>query len=309
MSSDVPRSIVVVVGPTGVGKTDVAFHLATQLGGEIVSADSRLVYRTMDIGTAKPDAAMRREVPHHMIDLVDPDRQYTSKDYERAARAAIEDILKRGKVPVVAGGTGLYVKALFHGIFDGPGANPELRRHLQDLGRREGGQSLWRRLSRVDPDKARVTDPRNLARVIRALEVFETTGEPMSVLERAATPFAVPFATIGLVRDRGDLYARIEQRVDCMIEAGLVDEVRGLVGRGYAESPVVKKTLGYGEILQYLRGDIPLTAATALIKKNTRHFAKRQLTWFRKDPATRWMDVTARSDYEAVAAEAGDLSG
>jgi tRNA dimethylallyltransferase len=296
-------TVLVLVGPTGVGKTDVAFHAARSLGGEIVSADSRLVYQFMDIGTAKPDRAMRQAVPHHMIDTVTPDQQYTSKAYEREARRVVGALLEQGSPPVVVGGTGLYVRALLKGIFDGPAGSEAIRKRLEDTAEREGREALWRRLRDVDPDKAVQINPNNLARVIRALEVHELAGRTMSDLEKRTRPLGAPYVKIGLRRQRGDLYARIDRRVDRMLEEGLVEEVRRLVEMGYGQAPVVRNTLGYRETLLHLEGEIALDLMADLIKKNTRNFAKRQMTWFGREPDTTWLDVTGRSDSEAIAGE------
>jgi tRNA dimethylallyltransferase len=257
----------------------------------------------MDIGTAKPDLGMRAQVPHHLIDLVEPDRQYTSKQYERDARDAISGIVARGKLPLVVGGTGLYVRALLAGIFEGPAADPAVRSRLLETARSRGKAYLWQQLAAVDPEKAARTDPRNLSRVVRALEVFEATGEPMSRLERGRSPLGLPAVKIGLSRARPDLDSLIDRRVDHMLKAGFVDEVRRLVARGYGEAPVVKASLGYREMLCHLRGDISLGEATALIKRNTRSFAKRQMTWFRKEPDVVWLDVTGRRDADEIAVE------
>ena len=296
-------TLLVVVGPTAVGKTDISVHVARRLGGEIVSADSRLVYRLMDIGTAKPDAKTRAEIPHHMIDVAFPDRQYTAKEYEVEARKVIGEILGRKRVPIVVGGTGLYVRALLKGIFEGPSADKALRASLEDAARRDGPEVLWRKLAEVDPEKARQIGPANVQRIIRALEVFDLTGSPMSSLEKKSEPFGLPSIKIGLMRKRPDLYQRIEQRVDRMVELGLLDEVRGLVGRGYGQSAVVRNSLGYREVMLYLEGAIPLHEAVRLMKRSTRNFAKRQMTWFAREPDVAWIDPTGREDHETVAGE------
>jgi len=295
------KSMLVILGPTGVGKTDIAFQVARRLRGEIVSADSRLVYRRMDIGTAKPDPAMRREIPHHMIDLVEPDRQFSAKDFEREARRVVGEVLDRGHVPVVVGGTGLYVRALLRGIFDGPAADKSLRASLEEEARRCGPAELWQKLKRVDPDKASRTDPANVIRVIRALEVFALAGKPMSSLEREALPIDVPSVQIGLRRSRAELGERIDRRVDQMIRSGFVDEVKSLAAAGYGGSRVVRHTLGYKEILLHLEDAVAMDDAIALIKRNTRRFAKRQMTWFEREPEVKWIDLAGLEDAEAAA--------
>jgi tRNA dimethylallyltransferase len=292
--------VLVLVGPTAVGKTEVALGAARRLGAEIVSADSRQVYRHMDIGTAKPDAAMRREIPHHLVDIVDPDTQYTAKDFERDARKAIGGILGRGRRALVVGGTGLYVRALLQGIFDGPAADGAIRLRLQQVAHREGKQALWQMLERIDPAKARAIDPNNLARVIRAIEIHEVTGRAMSELEQGATPLGLPCLKVGLRRDRADLGKAIDLRVDRMFASGLVGEVRRLTEMGYSGSAVVRKTLGYKEVLQHLEGETSLAEATALIKKNTRSFAKRQMTWFGAEQDIRWLDTAETSSVEST---------
>jgi len=297
------QSVLIVLGPTGVGKTEVGFQLALLVGGEIISADSRLVYRGMDIGTAKPSSRMRDEVPHHLIDVIDPDREYTCKMFEEQARRAVDDIIGRGKTPVVVGGTGLYVRALTDGIFEGPGRDEALRARLEAEAESKGRRHLWERLEAVDPEKARVIDPENLVRVIRALEVYELAGRPMSELEKAAEPLGVPYLKVGLIRAREELYRAIDHRVDAMLEAGLVEEVKRLVEQGYGDAPAVRDSLGYQEVLRYLDGSTTYVEAVCLMKRNTRHFAKRQMTWFRKEKDVAWIDITARTDYPQIAQE------
>ena len=293
--------VLIVVGPTGVGKTEVGFHLARLTEGEIVSADSRLVYRGMDIGTAKPPKRMRDEVAHHLIDIVDPDDEYTCKMFEQDARGAVRDILKRGKTPVVVGGTGLYVRALTDGIFEGPGRDEALRAGLEAEAGARGKLSLWERLQAVDPVKARTIDPENLIRVIRALEVYELTGKPMSELEQSVEPLGIPYVKMGLARAREELYRFIDTRVETMLEAGLVEEVKQLVEEGFGKASVLRDSLGYQEVLAYLEGSLTYIEAVHLIKRNTRRFAKRQMTWFRKDKDIIWWDITGRTDFPQVA--------
>lgn len=296
-------TLLVVVGPTAVGKTDISLRLARSLDGEIVSADSRLVYRRMDIGTAKPDRETRAVVAHHMIDITEPDRQYTAKHYEVEARKVIGEIVGRRHAPIVVGGTGLYVRALLRGIFEGPSRDAALRARLEDTALREGPEVLWRKLAEVDAEKARQTSPANLPRMIRALEVFELTGVPMSSLEKDAKPLAMPSVMIGLRRSRLDLYKRIDQRVDRMMELGFLDEVRDLIERGLDQCPVVRNSLGYREAVLHLEGRIGLEETVRTIKKNTRNFSKRQMTWFNREPSLTWLDVTGRDDYQSVAAD------
>jgi tRNA dimethylallyltransferase len=295
------QTVLIVVGPTGVGKTEVGFYLALAVGGEIISADSRLVYRGMDIGTAKPSRRMRDEVAHHLIDIVDPGDEYTCKMFEEDARQAVHDILARGKTPVVVGGTGLYVRALTDGIFEGPGRDDELRARLMAEARDKGARDLWERLHTLDPGKARGIDPENVVRVVRALEVYYLTGRPMSELEKTARPLEVPFAKVALTRAREELYGIIDRRVEAMLEAGLVEEVKRLVDQGYRDAPAVHDSLGYQEVLRYLDGAITYAEAVRLIKRNTRRFAKRQMTWFRKEEDIKWVDITGRTDFPEIA--------
>ncbi len=291
----------IVVGPTGVGKTAIGHELAKAIRGEIVSADSRLVYRMMDIGTAKPTKQMQREVPYHLIDIADPDEIYTCKRFEAEARSAIEDILIRDKFPIVVGGSGLYVRALTRGIFDGPEAQPAIRERLWREARKRGGNWLWRRLKEVDPIKAQEIDPGNIVRVIRALEVHEVTGRPMSELEKTRNTFGLRYLKVGLNRNRRELYSLIDVRVDEMVREGLLAEVKALVEKGYGDSQALRRSLGYREMLEHLEGKISFETAIRLIKRNTRRFAKRQLTWFRREEDIRWLDITGENHPKAVA--------
>jgi tRNA dimethylallyltransferase len=292
----------VLVGATGTGKSDVAFHLAKEyLPGEIVSADSRLVYRHMDIATAKPSPEMIADVPHHMIDIVDPDARYTCKEFQTDARGVIHDILQRGLTPIVVGGSGLYVRALTDGVFDGPAANDEVRESLTREAETRGSRHLWGKLREVDPEKAAKIDPENAVRIIRALEVYEITGERMSDLEKNTEPLDVPFAKIGLRRQTGDLYRRIGMRVDLMMEKGLLGETGALMDAGYGGCRAVRNTLGYRELLNHLEGKTALADAVDLIKLHTRRFAKRQGTWFNREKDIRWIDIKPDTRIAAIA--------
>ena len=280
------------MGPTAVGKSELGLRLAEEFGGEIVSADSRQIYRGLDIGTAKPTAEERRRVPHHLLDVVDPDEVLTLAQYQELAYAAIDDILARSKVPFLVGGTGLYIKAVVEGwSIPRVPPNEKLREELYRLAELEGPEALHARLREVDPAAAARIDPRNVRRVVRALEVYAETGRPISELQRRSPP---PYRTlqIGLTMEREELYRRIDARVERMIERGLVEEVRGLIERGYGLDLPAMSGLGYREIGLYLRGEIGLEEAIRLIKRNTRRFVRHQYNWFRlDDPDIHWFDA------------------
>ncbi len=284
--------MVVIVGPTAVGKTRLALRLAGGLGAEIVSADSRQVYRGMDIGTDKPTAEERQRVPHHLVDIVDPDEEFTLARYQDIAYAAIDDMLTRDRVPLLVGGTGLYIKAVVEG-WSIPRVRPNeaLRAELYREAEVEGGMALHDRLRQVDPVAAEKIDWRNVRRVIRALEVYLETGRPISELQRRKPP---PYRVlqIGLTMERAALYQRIDQRVDRMIERGLVEEVRGLVEQGYGYELPAMSGLGYRQVGCYLRGEISLEEAIRLIKRDTRRFVRQQYDWFRlDDEGIHWFQV------------------
>lgn len=275
--------LVVIVGPTAVGKTGLALRLAEDLRAEIVSADSRQVYRGMDIGTDKPTAEERQRVPHHLVDIVDPDEEFTLAQYQDMAYAAIGHVLTRGRVPLLVGGTGLYIKAVVEG-WDIPRVRPNeaLRTELYREAEVKGGMALHARLRQVDPAAAEKIDPRNVRRVIRALEVYLETGRPISELQRRKpSPYRV--LQIGLTMERAVLYQRIDQRIDRMIERGLVEEVRKLGEQGYGYDLPAMSGLGYRQIGCYLRGEISLEEAVRLIKRDTRRFVRQQYNWFRLD--------------------------
>lgn len=284
--------LIVIVGPTGVGKTAVGVWLAREVGGEIVSADSRQIYRGMDIGTAKPTPEEQAQVRHHLIDVVDPDQTLTLAEYQELARAAIEDIQSRGRVAFLVGGTGLYVRAVVEGwTVPHVPPNPVLRQVLLERAEREGAQSLYNELQAVDPAAAARIDPRNVRRVIRALEVYHGTGEAPSRLQgRRPPPYAVLW--IGLTMERAALYARVDARIEAMIAAGWIDEVRDLLARGCSLDLPAMSALGYREIGAYLRGETSLEEAVALIKRHTRRFIRHQYAWFSPDdPRLHWFDM------------------
>ena len=295
--------LIVIVGPTAVGKTRLAVRLCKELEGEIVSADSRQVYRYMDIGTAKPSEEERRRVPHHLIDIVDPDEGFTLVQYQDLAYRAIDGVIRRGKVPFLVGGTGLYIKAVTEG-FTIPRVkpDPELRRRLHREAAERGSDALYARLQTVDHLAAAKIAPHNLRRVIRALEVYEETGAPISHWQRKEPP---PYRIlwIGLTMPRAELYRRIDRRVDRMIEQGLEDEVKSLVEKGYNYDLPSMSGLGYCQIGMYLRGEVELEEAVRLIKRDTRRFVRHQYNWFRlDDERIHWFDATSEP-YDEIKAK------
>jgi len=282
--------LVVVLGPTAVGKSRVAVDLALRFGGEIVSGDSIQVYRGFDIGTDKPGPEVRRGVPHHLIDIVGPEAQYTAADFVRDALAAADGIAARGRLPIVAGGTGLYLKALLEGLFPGPGRDPALRTALETEAREKGLEVLFRRLEAVDPEYARKVRDRDRVRIVRALEVHAATGRPISdhFRDTRSPVEGRRVIRVGLRLDRAALVRRIDERVDRMFARGLVDEVRGLLARGVPRSAPPFKALGYRHVLRLLGGEIGREDAVELTKIDTRQYAKRQMTWFRKMENVAW---------------------
>jgi len=275
-----PR-LVVIVGPTGAGKTRLSLALAERVGGEVVSADSQQVYLGMDIGTGKVTGDERARVPHHLIDVVRPDEEMTAARFIELADAAIADVAARGKPVIVCGGTGLYVRALLLGLFEGPPASPELRAELGKL----GTAALHAELLRVDPQAAAKIDRNDAKRMIRALEVFRLTGEPMSAHQarhdHRALPPRYPVRLVGLAPEREALYAAIDRRVDQMIEAGLEAEVAALRECGYVPPLRSQQAIGYAELHEAAAGTLERARAIELIKRNSRHYARRQLSWYR----------------------------
>jgi tRNA dimethylallyltransferase len=292
-ASGTGRSLLVIVGPTAVGKTALSLYLAEALAGEIISADSRLFYRGMDVGTAKPTPEERARVPHHLIDVADPDETVGLAEFQEQAQAAIASVQSQGKLPLLVGGTGQYVRAVVEG-WQIPRVPPDLdlRASLETRAEREGAGALHARLAELDPVAAEHIDPRNVRRVIRALEVCLTTGQPISEQQRKRPP-AYPILQIGLTRTRPDLYARADRRVEAMMEAGLVDEVRRLVDAGFDWDLPAMSGLGYVQFRPYFEGRASLEEVAAEIKRATRRFIRQQYNWFRlSDPAIRWFDAS-----------------
>jgi tRNA dimethylallyltransferase len=271
----------VIVGPTGAGKTRLSLALAERVGGEVISADSQQVYIGMDIGTGKASADERARVPHHLLDVVQPDQEMTAARFVELADRAIEDVAARGKSVIVCGGTGLYVRALLLGLFEGPPASPEVRAELSAL----GPAALHEELARVDPTAAAKIDRNDAKRMIRALEVFRLTGEPMSAHQarhdHKAMPSRYPVRLVGLAPEREALYAAIDARVDAMLAAGLETEVAALRERGFVPPLRSQQAIGYAELHDVHDGKVERTRAVELIKRNSRHYARRQLSWYR----------------------------
>ncbi|MCK4403965.1 MAG: tRNA (adenosine(37)-N6)-dimethylallyltransferase MiaA [candidate division Zixibacteria bacterium] len=289
--------VLVILGPTCVGKTQVSLKLADILKGEIVSFDSRQVYKFMDIGTAKPTKEERERVRHHLIDLVSPDEKFTAADYGKEAREIIRQIIKRNKQPIAVGGSGLYLKALIEGFFQGPKADEKIRKKLEREAQEFGEPHLFSRLKEVDSQAAERIHPNDLVRIIRALEVYELTGKPISIWQREGDYEAFPmrFVRIGLNLERKKLFQRIDLRVEWMLSGGLLNEVEKLKQKGFTPKLKALKTVGYQELFNYLEGKFDLQAAIEKIKLNTGHYAKRQLTWFRKDKEIIWLDAESEN--------------
>jgi tRNA dimethylallyltransferase len=288
----VPRQIAALVGPTAVGKTALAIALAEHLPLEVVSADSRTVYRWMDIGTAKPSVEERQRVPHHLIDVVDPDEPYSLALYQQQAGAAIARIAARDRLPLLVGGAGLYVSAVCDGLAM-PDVPPDhaFRATLEERARIEGWQALAADLEQVDPESARRIDPKNVRRVIRALEVHYATGKPFSLWQTKPAELPLESVRVGLGLERQTLYERIDRRIDEWVASGFVDEVRGLLARGYGASLPSLSGLGYREIAAFLRDEIDLPEAVLRFKHATHQYARRQMTWFRRDARIQWLDA------------------
>jgi len=299
--------LIVVVGPTAAGKTELAVRVALEIGAEVVSADSMQVYRHFDVGTAKPDSAERRGVPHHLIDVAEPGEPFSAARFVTLADAAIAEIRGRGRRIVVAGGTGLYVRALLHGLFEAPPPDPAIRARHQAIRDRDGVATLHAALERVDPEAAQRINPADFVRVSRALEVYEQSGRSISSLQ-AGHRFAerrYPAVRIGLSPARDALRQRIEQRVDRMMVAGWLDEVRDLVRRGLGESAPMG-ALGYRQLHAHLKGALDLVEAVRQTKRDTWRFARRQLNWFGSEPDTIWFQGTGA---EVSAQWLGDALG
>jgi tRNA dimethylallyltransferase len=290
------RKIIVITGPTASGKSALSVELAQQFGGEIVNADSMQVYKGMDIGTAKPSPEVRAGTPHHLFDIVDPDEDFNAAVYRSLAVSAIEDVLARGRVCFLVGGTGLYIKTLLGGLFSCPPADLQIREDLRRQRDALGSEALHRRLARLDPESAQKIHPRDWVRIIRSLEIIQLMGRPFSALAREHGFRNKTFRSIRfcLQMDREDLYHRINRRSLSMVERGLVEETEGFLNRGYSPDLKSMKSLGYRHAVQHLDGLVDRDRMISELQKDTRRYAKRQLTWFRADPEMKWIGFGER---------------
>jgi tRNA dimethylallyltransferase len=299
--------ILAIVGPTASGKSAVGVRLAKILKGEIISADSRQIYKDLTIGTAKPTETERAGIAHHLIDCYPLEKHFTAGQFGVEAGRIIDEINRRKNIPIVVGGSGLYIQALIDGFFDGPSAPNEIRERLNERLHKEGGAVLLEELRRIDHEITKRMNPKTTHRIVRALEVFECTGVPLSKhhFDQNRKPRYSAYLA-GLVWDRALLYEKINSRVDRMIDGGLIDEVQQLIRRGYDESPNALQTVGYQEVFAFIRGDYSKSEMIRLIKRNTRRYAKRQMTWFRRDKRIRWYPVSDESEINTIAQSIAD---
>ncbi len=294
-------NLFILIGPTAIGKTSLSIELAKRMNGEIISADSMQIYKYMNIGSAKVTKEEMENIPHHLIDIVLPNEDFTVANFKDNATNLIKDINDRGKLPIVAGGTGLYINSLVYNLnFTQVPPNYEIRNKLESLGDKYGNEYLHQELQKIDIESANKVSVNDRKRIIRAIEIFELTGKPMSVYNKN---FRKPMedynlVMIGLNMDRKELYNRINLRVDLMIEEGLIEEVQTLLSMGYNKDLVSMQGIGYKEIIMYLEGTIALDESIELIKQGTRNYAKRQLTWFRRDNRIKWVNVDEISNLD-----------
>lgn len=297
------EKLFVITGPTASGKTHLGVLLAQALNGEVVSADSMQIYRGMDIGTAKPSCEEQAGVPHHMLDVIDPKESYSVSAYVEAADKCIQDILSRGKLPIVVGGTGLYIDALIRGGSFPPPEDSPLRERLTLEYEQDGGVSLWAKLQAVDPISAKILHPNDKRRVVRALEVFSLSGVPIGMHNKASKEQKPRYEALKVAlnaTDRADLYARIDQRVDIMMQEGLEDEFLALLAQGPGAVGTAMQAIGYKELLRAHQGEITQAQAIDQIKQESRRYAKRQLSWFRRDPNIHWLLWDKAPNYEIL---------
>lgn len=294
------RTIIVIAGPTAVGKTDISIQAAHRLHGQIVSCDSMQLYKYMDIGSAKPSKEQLAMVPHHLIDVIDPKESFSVVQYQQLAKAAIRNILDEEQIPVVTGGTGLYLNSLLYDMdFGANPGNTDYRNQLFAIAENQGNDALFEQLKDADPKAAARIHPNNVKRVVRAIEAVHFNGTGLvdfaSVNQKTKEYDAI---LIGLTRDRSELYQRIESRVDQLMSTGLLEEVQSLKNKGFTSADIAMKGIGYKELLDHLAGEYDLQTAIELIKKNTRHYAKRQMTWFKRYPEMQWFNLSQDVDEE-----------
>lgn len=296
------KRVIVIVGPTCSGKTYLSIQLAKIINGQIISADSRQIYKKLNIGTAKPTPSELKKVKHYFIDILEPDEDYNANDFSDEAERVIDNINKKNKIAIVAGGSGLYVKALIDGIVESANKDDELRKKLLKQRENFGNESLYNELKEIDPVSADKMLPQNWKRVMRALEVYYLTGKPIwqhHLDQEKKSKYE--YQQVGLLWDRNTLYKNIDNRVDKMIRNRLVNEVKSLLAQGYNKNLNSLNTVGYKEIISYLEGEISLERAIELIKRNTRRYAKRQITWFKADKRIKWYNVSGRQDLDNLA--------
>lgn len=294
--------IIVICGPTGVGKTACGIRIAQKFSGEIISADSMQVYRYMDIGTAKPTPEERKVVAHHLIDVVDPNEPFDAATYSRLSQEIIFRLNDEGVIPFVVGGTGLYIRALIHGLFRATPPNPEIRLRLKEEAEKSGLGILYKRLMNLDPEAAKRIHPNDTFRIIRALETYEITGKAISKHHQEHRFSQHPFEVIkiGLIENRDLLYQRINIRVDKMLEQGFLKEVEELLERGFSPKLKSMQSIGYRHMIQFMEGNIPWEETIRILKRDTRRYAKRQLTWFQADPDLVWKSAADLTEIEQM---------
>lgn len=304
MINNKDNNLLILLGPTGVGKTDISIKLAQKIPNmEIISADSMQIYKYMDIGTAKPDKTILKSIKHHMIDIIEPSENFDVIQYSKLAVKIILDIFERGKIPILMGGSGLYISSIINPLFTGPAKNIEYRKILEEEAKIHGKKYLHEKLSKIDPVSASKIEPNDLRRMIRALEVYKSTGKTISYLQKKDFNKKVKFKyrIIGLKRDRGNLYQRINLRVDKMIKKGFMEEARMLRKMGYKEDLSSMQGLGYKQVNKYFNGIYSQEEAIDLIKIETRHYAKRQMTWFNnKIKNIEWIDLDEYDEDEII---------
>ena len=302
--------VIVIVGPTCSGKTDLAISLGGKIPSEIISADSRQVYKYLTIGTAKPTEKELQKVKHHFVDFLNPDENYNVSKFEKDVLKQIGQIIDNKRTPIIVGGSGLYIRAIVDGIFDVVDTDEKYRMELMNYRKKFGNEFLYEELKKVDPESAKNLIPQNWKRIIRALEVYKLAGKPIWKLQQEyKRETNLQFFQYGLNWERKILYKNIELRVDKMIKSGLVDEVKNILKLGYSKDINALNTVGYKEIIEYVEGKTTLERAIELIKRNTRRYAKRQLTWFRKDKRIKWFDINKKNDLKKIAESiAADIS-